>query len=151
MQACLMCGSRGFLLAACLVFVVATVDAALAQAFGMTRSAPPAEVSGFGAWVLAKQGGFYRMLSSLIRAAKADGSAAYTLLGVSFLYGVSGAGGDHMITSLRVLVAVCATFVSVETCFADCSSLRVLAQQHALAATVSITLVSCSIVGQPVP
>jgi hypothetical protein len=36
-----------------------------------------------------------------------------------------------MITSLRVLVAVCATFVSVETCFADCSSLRALAQQHA--------------------
>jgi nickel/cobalt transporter (NicO) family protein len=93
MQACLMCGSRGFLLAACLVFVVATVDAALAQPFGMTRSAPPAEVSGFGAWVLAKQGGFYRMLSSLIRAAKADGSAAYTLLGVSFLYGVFHAAG----------------------------------------------------------
>ena len=33
------------------------------------------------------------MLSSLIRAAKADGSAAYTLLGVSFLYGVFHAAG----------------------------------------------------------
>jgi nickel/cobalt transporter (NicO) family protein len=43
--------------------------------------------------VLAKQGGFYRMLSSLIRAAKADGSAAYTLLGVSFLYGDFHAAG----------------------------------------------------------
>jgi hypothetical protein len=54
-----------------------------------------------------------------------------------------------MITSLRVLAAVFAAFVTVETCVADCSSLRALAQQHA--ATVSITLVSCSIVGQPVP
>ena len=33
------------------------------------------------------------MLSGLIRAAKADGSAAYTLLGVSFLYGVFHAAG----------------------------------------------------------
>ena len=37
------CASRGFLLAACIVFVVATIDAALAQPFGMTRSAPPAK------------------------------------------------------------------------------------------------------------
>ena len=88
-----MCASRGFLLAACIVFVVATIDAALAQPFGMTRSAPPAEVGGFAGWMLAKQAEFYRMLSSLIRAAKADGSAAYTLLGVSFLYGVFHAAG----------------------------------------------------------
>ena len=88
-----MCASRGFLLAACIVFVVATIDAALAQPFGMTRSAPPAEVGGFAGWMFAKQAEFYRMLSSLIRAAKADGSAAYTLLGVSFLYGVFHAAG----------------------------------------------------------
>jgi nickel/cobalt transporter (NicO) family protein len=73
--------------------VVATIDAALAQPFGMTRSAPPAEVGGFAGWMLAKQAELYRMLSSLIRAAKADGSAAYTLLGVSFLYGVFHAAG----------------------------------------------------------
>jgi Cysteine-rich secretory protein family len=36
-----------------------------------------------------------------------------------------------MMTSLRVLTTICATFVWVETCYADCSSLRVLAQQHA--------------------
>ena len=88
-----MCASRGFLLAMCIVFVVATIDAALAQPFGMTRSAPPAAVGGFAGWMLAKQAEFYRMLSSLIRAAKADGSAAYTLLGVSFLYGVFHAAG----------------------------------------------------------
>jgi hypothetical protein len=36
-----------------------------------------------------------------------------------------------MMTSLRTLAAFCATFVWVETCYADCSSLRALAQQHA--------------------
>src|SRR5262249_35081175 len=34
-------------------------------------------------------------------------------------------------TSLRVLAAICATVVWIETCNADCSSLHVLAQQHA--------------------
>ena len=33
--------------------------------------------------------------------------------------------------SLRTLAAICATLVWVETCSADCSSLRALAQQHA--------------------
>jgi 2-succinyl-5-enolpyruvyl-6-hydroxy-3-cyclohexene-1-carboxylate synthase len=37
----------------------------------------------------------------------------------------------RMMTSLRVFTAICATFVWVETCCADCSSLRALAQQHA--------------------
>jgi nickel/cobalt exporter len=59
----------------------------------MTRTAPPAGVGGFAGWILAKQAEFYRMLSGLIRAAKADGSAAYTLLGVSFLYGIFHAAG----------------------------------------------------------
>jgi nickel/cobalt exporter len=88
-----MCALRGFLLAACIVLVVATIDAALAQPFRMPRSAPPAEVGGFAGWILAKQAEFYRVLSGLIRAAKADGSAAYTLLGVSFLYGIFHAAG----------------------------------------------------------
>jgi nickel/cobalt exporter len=53
----------------------------------------PPEAGGFTGWVLAKQAEFYRMLSGLIRAAKADGSAAYTLLGISFLYGIFHAAG----------------------------------------------------------
>ena len=69
------------------------VDAALAQPFGLNRGTPPSEVGGFTGWILAKQAEFYRMLSGLIRAAKADGSAAYTLLGISFLYGVFHAAG----------------------------------------------------------
>jgi nickel/cobalt transporter (NicO) family protein len=40
-----------------------------------------------------KQADFYRQFSGLIRAAKADGSAVWTLLGVSFLYGIFHAAG----------------------------------------------------------
>jgi nickel/cobalt exporter len=65
----------------------------MAQPFGLNRGAAPSDVGGFAGWILAKQAEFYRMLSGLIRAAKADGSAAYTLLGVSFLYGVFHAAG----------------------------------------------------------
>src|SRR5262245_59114435 len=36
-----------------------------------------------------------------------------------------------MMTSFRVLAAICVTLVWVEMCYADCSSLRALAQQHA--------------------
>ena len=59
----------------------------------MTRAASPAEVGGLTGWVLAKQAEFYRMFSGLIRASKSDGSAAYTLLGISFLYGIFHAAG----------------------------------------------------------
>jgi nickel/cobalt exporter len=39
-------------------------------------------------WILAKQAEFYKQFSCLIRSAKADGSAAWSLFGVSFLYGI---------------------------------------------------------------
>jgi nickel/cobalt transporter (NicO) family protein len=76
-----------------ILFVALAVDAALAQPFGMTRAVSPAEVGGLTGWVLAKQAEFYRMFSGLIRASKSDGSAAYTLLGISFLYGIFHAAG----------------------------------------------------------
>jgi nickel/cobalt exporter len=76
-----------------LLLLLVMVDVAIAQPFGLNRGAPPSEVGGFAGWILAKQAEFYRMLSGLIRAAKADGSAAYTLLGISFLYGVFHAAG----------------------------------------------------------
>jgi nickel/cobalt exporter len=50
-------------------------------------------MGGFAGYILAKQAEFYRMLSSTIRAAKTDGSAAYTLMGISFLYGIFHAAG----------------------------------------------------------
>ena len=84
---------RGLLLSVSLLLLLIVVEAAIAQPFGLNRGAPPSEVGGFAGWILAKQAEFYRMLSGLIRAAKADGSAAYTLLGISFLYGVFHAAG----------------------------------------------------------
>ena len=72
----------------CLLLVFGALDAALAQPFGITRGSAPPQVGAFAGWILAKQAEFYRMLSHTIRAAKTDGSAAYTLMGISFLYGV---------------------------------------------------------------
>ncbi len=77
----------------CMLLVISAVDVALAQPFGMTRGTAPAEVGGLTGWVFAKQAEFYRMLSGTIRAAKSDGSAAYTLMGISFLYGIFHAAG----------------------------------------------------------
>ena len=61
----------------------------LAQ-FGVPR---PPDPGGFAGYILHKQAEFYRMLSGTIRAAKTDGSAAYTLIGISFLYGIFHAAG----------------------------------------------------------
>ena len=78
---------------ACLLLVACAADAALAQPFGITRGAAQPDIGGFAGWVLFKQAEFYRMLSGAIRAAKADGSAAWTLMGISFAYGVFHAAG----------------------------------------------------------
>jgi nickel/cobalt transporter (NicO) family protein len=71
-------------------------DAAFAQAgpFGAPRpQAPAVPVGGALGWIFAKQAEFYRQFSSLIRASKADGNAAWGLLGLSFLYGIFHAAG----------------------------------------------------------
>jgi nickel/cobalt exporter len=73
-----------------LLAIFVALDAALAQPFGLHRGP---EMGGFAGYILAKQAEFYRMLSSTIRAAKTDGSAAYTLMGISFLYGIFHAAG----------------------------------------------------------
>ncbi len=44
--------------------------------------------SGPVAWMFAKQAEFYRSLSGFIRASKNDGTAAWALFGISFLYGI---------------------------------------------------------------
>lgn len=69
-------------------------EAALAQGnpFGAPRTAPPPP-DGIVGWLLAKQSEFYRGLSGAIRAAKADGSAVWTLFALSFAYGVFHAAG----------------------------------------------------------
>src|SRR5881397_2476160 len=76
------------------MLVDATVHALMAQnPFGGPR--PPAEpqVGGIIGWILAKQSEFYREMSATIRAAKSDGSAVWTLLAISFAYGVFHAAG----------------------------------------------------------
>jgi nickel/cobalt transporter (NicO) family protein len=80
-------------LAAVVVFDAA-FHALLAQnPFGGPR--PPAEpqVGGIIGWILAKQSEFYREMSATIRAAKSDGSAVWTLLSISFAYGIFHAAG----------------------------------------------------------
>jgi nickel/cobalt exporter len=62
--------------------------------FGGPRpSAAAAPPSGIVGWLLAKQSEFYREISSTIRAAKSDGSAVWTLLAISFAYGIFHAAG----------------------------------------------------------
>jgi nickel/cobalt exporter len=81
--------------AAGILVLVAAPDA-LAQPspFGVGRpQAAPPPPTGVTGWIIAKQADFYRQFSGLIRAAKADGSAVWTLLGVSFLYGIFHAAG----------------------------------------------------------
>jgi high-affinity nickel-transport protein len=79
-----------------LLITVGLIDGAFAQTgpFGAPRpqaAAPP--VGGLLGWIFAKQAEFYRQFSGLIRAAKADGSAAWGLFGLSFLYGIFHAAG----------------------------------------------------------
>lgn len=82
------------LLVAVVVLADAVVHATLAQnPFGGPR--PPAEpqATGLIGWLLAKQAEFYKAMSATIRAAKSDGSAVWSLLGISFAYGIFHAAG----------------------------------------------------------
>ncbi|WP_375413989.1 nickel/cobalt transporter [uncultured Bradyrhizobium sp.] len=61
--------------------------------FGAPRTAPDAQLGGILGWLLSKQSEFYREMSSTIRAAKSDGSAVWSLLAISFGYGIFHAAG----------------------------------------------------------
>lgn len=83
-----------FVALACVVIVDASAHAAFAQnPFGAPKGVPDSQVGGIIGWLLTKQSEFYRAISSTIRAAKTDGSAVWTLLGISFLYGIFHAAG----------------------------------------------------------
>jgi nickel/cobalt exporter len=79
--------------------LVVIADAALhlAQAqgslFSGQRSGASAPSTGIVGWLLEKQSEFYRQMSTTIRAAKTDGSAVWTLIGISFAYGIFHAAG----------------------------------------------------------
>src|SRR5471030_1483315 len=85
--------ARCALLIVCVLLLLGVADAAWSQPFGIARDGAHPELGGFTGWILAKQAEFYRLFSGTIRAAKSDGSAAYTLLGISFLYGIFHAAG----------------------------------------------------------
>lgn len=79
---------------ALLAVVDASLHTALAQnPFGAPKAAPDSQVGGLIGWLLTKQSEFYREMSATIRAAKTDGSAVWTLLFISFAYGIFHAAG----------------------------------------------------------
>jgi ABC-type nickel/cobalt efflux system permease component RcnA len=89
---------KGLAIGLAAVVVMLAVDGAwhalLAQSpFGGPR--PPAEppVGGMVGWILERQSEFYREISATIRSAKTDGSAVWTLLAISFAYGMFHAAG----------------------------------------------------------
>jgi len=85
--------SQPLLFIGAVALIVFAVDAASAAPFGMSAAGAPAPVGGFAGWILMQQATFYRMLSGAIRAAKADGTAAIGLMGISFAYGIFHAAG----------------------------------------------------------
>jgi ABC-type nickel/cobalt efflux system permease component RcnA len=90
--------ARGIAITAAAFAAVIVFDAALhvlmaQNPFGGPRPAAEPQVGGLIGWILAKQSEFYREMSSTIRAAKSDGSAVWTLLGISFAYGIFHAAG----------------------------------------------------------
>jgi nickel/cobalt transporter (NicO) family protein len=90
--------TRTLVACAALVALVVAADSAMQMAMAQTPFGgprPPAQpqVGGFVGWLLVKQSEFYREISATIRAAKSDGSAVWTLLLISFAYGIFHAAG----------------------------------------------------------
>ena len=81
------------LLALALANLAGVVSQAQAAPFGMPHPSAATFQSGVVGWIFAEQAAFYRSLSGMIRASKDDGSAVWSLLGISFLYGVFHAVG----------------------------------------------------------
>jgi nickel/cobalt transporter (NicO) family protein len=89
---------RTFVIALAALAALICLDAALhpmlaQNPFGGPRPAAEPQVGGIVGWLLARQSEFYREISAAIRSAKSDGSAVWTLLGVSFAYGIFHAAG----------------------------------------------------------
>ncbi|MCG6205412.1 nickel/cobalt transporter [Rhodopseudomonas sp. HC1] len=84
----------GLALLAAGVLADAALHSALAQnPFGAPKAAAEPQAGGIIGWLLAQQSAFYKQMSATIRAAKADGTAVWTLLGISFAYGIFHAAG----------------------------------------------------------
>lgn len=92
------------LLFASVIVVLAIIDAHAHEMFaqaparspfdiGVREGSGPPPATGFTAWVLSEQIRFERMLSGAVRAIKTEAGAFWTLLGISFAYGVFHAAG----------------------------------------------------------
>lgn len=62
-------------------------------AVGVNEGALGSSAKGLSGWLLAKQAGFFRLLSTAIHAVKESGAAAWGLAGLSFAYGIFHAAG----------------------------------------------------------
>jgi nickel/cobalt transporter (NicO) family protein len=90
--------ARGLAIGVAALVVILTFDSAvnalMAQTpFGPRPGSAEPQIGGIVGWLLSKQSEFYREMSSAIRAAKSDGSAVWTLLAISFAYGIFHAAG----------------------------------------------------------
>ena len=91
--------ARGLAIGAAALVVILTLDSAVGALLAQTPFGGPRpngavpQASGIVGWLLSKQSEFYREMSSTIRAAKSDGSAVWTLLAISFAYGIFHAAG----------------------------------------------------------
>ena len=69
-----------------LALAMSALSAAQAAPFGAPHPTGGAlSQPGLAAWIFAQQASFYRSLSGFIRASKDDGSAMWSLFGISFL------------------------------------------------------------------
>jgi len=77
--------------------IVGASDVLAQNPFGAPRPsavAPPAPPpDGIVGWIAQKQSEFYLLLRNTVRSAKTDGSAAWLLMGIAFLYGIFHAAG----------------------------------------------------------
>jgi nickel/cobalt exporter len=90
--------ARALTIGVAAAMVVLALDSAIhvlmaQNPFGGPRPSADPQVGGIVGWLLSKQSEFYREMSSTIRAAKSDGSAVWTLLVISFAYGIFHAAG----------------------------------------------------------
>ncbi|MGE0750016.1 MAG: nickel/cobalt transporter [Variibacter sp.] len=96
-QTCLVRSLAVTALVALIALVAADIFAAVAQAqgnpfgAGPRPSAPP--MGGIVGWILERQAHYYAQFNATIKAAKADGSALWTLASLSFFYGIFHAAG----------------------------------------------------------
>jgi len=114
---------------------------------GLREAGPSAQ--GFGAWILAIQGAFYRSLQAAVLGLKGDSGALWPLMGVGFAYGVFHAAGPgpgkagvaaYLVSSERALlkgVGLSLAAALVQACVAVALVGTAAALLHATAAAMS--------------